>query len=322
MSRIVCLGSALQDIYLIDRDDFVAAKPSSPALFQKIEIGSKIDIDQIAYQVGGGGTNTAVSFARHGHETIFMGSIARDTAGEAVLACLDQEAVDSSYIHFSSRQNTGCSIVLLDAVSGERTILTHRGASAHFSALDPADLDLIQPDWLYVTTLHGDMTTLLKFFEKAHAIGCKIMFNPGRAELAHTQKLIGLLEEVDILLVNKAEAAAIVPGKVLTELLSRLHNLVTTILITEGSMGAIASNGAETYRLGIYEDAKMKDSTGAGDAFGAGFLAHYSAGHSFKESLIFAAANSTSVITQLGAKAGLLTGQEKLHDMPIQEIEL
>jgi sugar/nucleoside kinase (ribokinase family) len=181
-------------------------------------------------------------------------------------------------------------------------------------------LDLIQPDWLYVTTLRGDMNTLLKFFEKAKSIGTKIMFNPGVRELTETKKLIGLLEDVDVLLVNKHEASQIVPGVLLTELIYHLHNYVDTVIITDGSMGGIATNGEESYRFGIYEDTKIKDATGAGDAFGSGFLAHLAAGKSFRSSLIFASANSTSVVSQIGANHGMLTGNEQLHPMPIQKI--
>ena len=85
-------------------------------------------------------------------------------------------------------------------------------------------------------------------------------------------------------------------------------------------MGGIAGNGTEIYRFGIYEDQKIKDATGAGDALGAGFLAHFSAGKSFKSSLIFASANSTAVISKLGANKGTLTGKEPLHPMPIQKL--
>lgn len=326
MARIVALGSALQDLYLIDRDDFVATEVYSvsqkrhESIFGELKIGSKVDIDRLLYEVGGGGTNAAVEFARHGHESIYFGNIGKDAAGEAVLACLDKEGVDSSYVTYASRKNTGCSVILLDTHSGERTILTHRGASAKFDNLSESDLELVQPDWLYVTSLRGDMDTLLRFFEKAKGLGAKIMFNPGKLELCEKKKLIGLLDLVDILLVNKREAAEIVPGTVLAELLSHLHNYVKTVIITDGSMGAIATDGEKTYRFGIYEDLPVKDTTGAGDAFGSGFLAHLAAGKSFRQSLIYASANSTSVVTQLGAKKGLLTGAEDLHQMPIQEV--
>ena len=327
MARIVALGSALQDLYLIDHDDFIATKvyslseKSHESIFGELKIGSKVDIDKLSYEVGGGGTNAAVEFARHGHESIYFGNIGHDAAGAAVLNCLDEEGVDTSYVTYAPRKSTGCSVILLDTHSGERTILTHRGASATFDNLNEEDLDLIQPDWLYVTSLRGDMDTLLRFFEKAKEIGTKVMFNPGKLELAEKKKLLGLLDLVDVLLVNKKEAAEIVPGTILTELVSHLGNYVKTVIITDGSMGAIATDGEKTYRFGIYEDLKVKDTTGAGDAFGSGFLAHIAAGKSFRQALTFASANSTSVVTKLGAKAGLLTGTEELHEFPIQEVK-
>ena len=85
-------------------------------------------------------------------------------------------------------------------------------------------------------------------------------------------------------------------------------------------MGGIAANDKEMYRFGLYEDVKIKDTTGAGDAFGAGFLAHFSSGKNFADSLVFASANSTSVVSMFGANKGILFGNEKLHPMPIQKI--
>lgn len=320
MARIVSIGSALQDIYLIDHDDLIPTSIGTEAIFGKVLVGSKVDIDEISYEVGGGGVNSAITFARHGHEAIFMGNVSRDSAGAAAVKALSEEGVDDSYINFLEKKSTGASIVLLDIESGERTILTHRGASEQFGNFSEDDLDLIQPDWLYITTLHGDLDTLERFLKKAHKIGAKVMLNPGVKELEQTAQLIKLLKYVDVLIVNKTEASQIVPGAIMAELLYRLQNYADIVIITDGPMGGIASNGEEKYRFGIYEDRKAKDATGAGDAFGSGFLAHYTAGHSFRNSLIFASANSTSVITKLGANKGILTGKEKLHPMPIQKI--
>lgn len=322
MSRIVTIGSALQDIYMIDRDDFEALElDEGLSIFGKMAIGSKVDIDKVSYEVGGGGTNTAVTFARNGHETIFIGNLGRDAAGEAVLECLDRENIDSSYVEFVEGQ-TGCSVVLLDARTAERTILTYRGASTGFCNLDPADLDSIRPDWLYATSLRGDMETLLAFFEKAKALGAKVMFNPGELEIEHLDKLIGLLDLVDVLLVNKEEAARIVPGVVLAELVERLANYCPIVLITDGMMGAIATDHTETYRLGVYEQKRLRDRTGAGDAFGSGFLSEWAKGAKFEDALRFAAANASTVTQKYGAKAGILASSVGLHPMPIQKTKL
>ena len=320
MARIVSLGSALQDIYLVDHDDLTSTQIGSSAIFGEILVGSKVDIDKISYEVGGGGINSAISFARHGHEAIFLGNIAHDSAGAAIVKTLDREGIDSSYINFLERKSTGTSVILLDSKTGERTILTCRGASEQFGNFSEKDLSLIQPDWLYVTTLRGDMDTLERFFKFAKKQEIKIMFNPGVKELENPKQLLKLLKYVDILNVNKSEAGEIVPGVLLTELVYHLKDYVETVIITDGPMGGIASNNDETYRFGIFEDQKVKDATGAGDAFGSGFLAHFAANKSFKDSLIFASANSTSVVSKLGANAGILTGKEKLHLMPMQKI--
>lgn len=316
MARIVSIGAALQDVYLIDHDDFGT---NSRGFFNQLELGTKVDIDKVKFSTGGGATNAATTFARHGHESIFMGCISNDSAGQAILNSFDDEGIDSSYVTYLNRYQTGYSVVLL-APSGERTILTCRGASAHFDALSPTDLETIYPDWLYVTTFRGEMDMLDHFFTKAKSLGAKIMFNPGNLELQHIRKFLGLLTDVDVLLLNKKEAQKVVEGKLLTELIAKIKNYVPNVIITDGNQGAIATDGKEIYRAGLYEDVKIKDSTGAGDAFGSGFLAAYANGKSFKDSLIFASANSTSVVQHIGSKDGILTNHTKLHNMPIQEI--
>lgn len=322
MARIVSLGSALQDIYLIDHDDLSPTVIGSDAIFGNVLVGTKVDIDSLSYEVGGGGINSAITFSRHGHEAIFIGSIAHDSAGEAIMRVLDREEIDNTYVNFVTKKCTGTSVILLDSKGGERTILTYRGASEVHDDFDEKDLELIQPNWLYATTLRGDMDILLRFFDKAKEVGAKIMFNPGVKELEEKEKLLGLLEDVDVLIVNKSEASKIVPGVLLTELLYHLNQYVPIVIITDGPMGGIAGNKetGEIYRFGIYEDSKVKDATGAGDAFGSGFLAHFAAGRSFKNSLIFASANSTGVVRKIGANRGILTGKEELHPMPMQKL--
>ncbi len=316
MARIVSIGAALQDVYLIDHDDFGTNKRG---FFNQLELGAKVDIDEVRFTVGGGATNAATTFARNEHESIFMGCIANDPAGAAIIDSLDREGIDTSYINYLDNVQTGYSVLLL-APTGERTILTCRGASAKFDTINPKDLRNIYPDWLYVTTLRGNMDMLDRLFTQARSLHAKIMFNPGNLELKNTRKLFGLLSDVEVLLLNKSEAKQLVEGRTLTELAGKLSSYVPTVIITDGSQGAIAATHDRMIRIGIYEDVKVKDSTGAGDAFGSGFLAAYADGKTLEESLVFASANSTSVVQQIGSKAGIITKHKRLHQMPMQEI--
>ena len=51
MARIVSIGAALQDVYLIDHDDFGTNKRG---FFNQLELGAKVDIDEVKFTVGGG----------------------------------------------------------------------------------------------------------------------------------------------------------------------------------------------------------------------------------------------------------------------------
>ena len=91
------------------------------------------------------------------------------------------------------------------------------------------------------------------------------------------------------------------------------------MIVSDGPNGVVASDGKTIVRAGMYEDVKVVDRTGAGDAFASGFLSQWATGKSLKESIIFASANSTSVVTKIGAKPGILHKNTRLHEMPIHE---
>ena len=251
---------------------------------------------------------------------MFLGVVGRDPAGQAVLDDLDAENVDTRYVQFSQQYNTGYSVLLL-APNGERTILTYRGASTHYHAADFTVAD-IEADWLYVSTLAGQMTVLDKVFREARAAGMKICFNPGKRELAQRDKLMGLLDDVEVLALNKEEMQQMVPGDHLEQLVRRAKELVPVVLLTDGVNGSMASDGVTIVRAAMYEDVPAIDRTGAGDAFASGFLSQWAHGAQLKDAVVFASANSSSVVNHIGAKTGILYQGARLHAMPLSEKEL
>lgn len=318
MIKMLTIGAAVQDVFMSHSDEFkpVTDKPAHE-VFLKLDLGSKADVNNINFSTGGGATNAAVTFARQGLEAQFMGAIGHDPAGDAVLSDLDKEGVDTSRVSFSSKYHTGFSVLLL-APSGERTILTYRGASTHYE-MKHFDLDDADAEWLYITSMAGNMDILDKIFTQAKRLKMKIFFNPGKDELGQPDKLKGLLEDVDVISVNFDEVQQIVEGKNLEELTKKLLNYVPVVIISDGPNGVMASDGKTIVRAGMYEDVKVVDRTGAGDAFGSGFLSQWAQGRSLKDSIVFASANSTSVVTKIGAKAGILHKGVTLHAMPLSE---
>lgn len=315
--KIISVGAAVQDVFLSHSPEFKPVVENPHESFMKLELGAKADVNNITFSTGGGATNAAVTFARQGLHAQFMGSLGHDPAGQAILDMLDHEGVDTSKVTFSHKYNTGYSVLLL-APNGERTILTYRGASTHYHEGD-FDLKASDAAWLYVSTLSGNMTILHQLFLDAKTHGIKIMFNPGKGELAHPQKLKGLLHDVDILLVNKDEASRIVEGESLEELTRHLNNYVPVAIISDGPNGVMATDSKTIVRAGMYQDVEVVDRTGAGDAFGSGFLAKWVSGANLVDSIIFASANSTSVVNHIGAKTGILSKGTMLHHMPIHE---
>lgn len=320
MTKILSIGAAVQDVFLSHSEEFEPVVKNPHESFMQLTLGGKADVNKIDFCTGGGATNAAVTFARQGLESEFLGSLGDDPAAAAVLADLDKEGVDTSRINTSKRYNTGYSVLLL-APTGERTILTYRGASTHYQVDDYAIAES-DADWLYLSSMSGRMEVLDQIFNDAKRAGMKIMFNPGKGELRQADKLRPLLDDVDVLLVNREEMATLVEGEDLEELVRHGLNLVPTVIVTDGPNGVMASDGKTLVRAGMYEDVKVVDRTGAGDAFGSGFLSQYAQGCSLKDSIIFASANSTSVVTKIGAKTAILHKGVKLHAMPIDERKL
>ena len=314
---VIAIGAAVQDVFLSHSDEFKPVTDTSKDAFMQLSMGGKADVNNIEFSTGGGATNAAVTFARQGIAAEFMGTIGHDPAGQAVLDDLDNEGVLTSGVSYSKRYNTGYSVLLL-APNGERTILTYRGASTHYDAVN-FDLQSSSAQWVYVSSMAGSMDTLDKIFSQAASLGKKIMFNPGKGELRYPEKLKALLHDVEILSVNKEEMAQIVSGETLEELTRHALSLVPVVIVSDGPNGVMASDGKTLLRAGMYEDVPVIDRTGAGDAFGSGFLSQWVLKKSLAECITFASANSTSVVTKIGAKKGILSMPNTLHAMPIHE---
>lgn len=323
MANILSIGAAVQDVFLRDSAGFepvIDKETGEP--FLKLGVDGKADVHQIEFSTGGGATNASVTFARQGLGAIFMGTIGHDPAGKAVLEMLDAENVDTSGVTYSEKYNTGYSVLLV-APDGSRTILTYRGASTYYDASN-FDLHTVEPwiDWIYLSSMAGNMEALDKIVSHAKERKVKVFINPGKGELAKLDKLKALLDDVEILSVNKEEAQQIVEGETLEELIRHMLNIVPVAIISDGPNGVIASDGKTIVRAGMYEDVPVIDRTGAGDAFGSGFLSQWVQGKSLKESIIFASANSTSVVQEIGAKTGILGQHVNLHEMPLNEESL
>ena len=315
---IITIGKATQDVFVKSSKSF-KQQVTKGVVYDQLPVGQKLDLEEVVFATGGNVTNAAVTFARQNLHSRYMWCIGTDVASEAILQSLDREGIDTKHVIQKDDYHASYSLILMLA-GGERTILNYKGTKLASNTRD-LDFSVIETgDWLYLSAL-GDMELLEKIITRAAKHGVKVMLNPAGAELKEAAKLRSLLEDVEILAVNKEEAQQIVSGQSMEELVRHAQHYCPVVIVSDGPHGAMASDGKTIVEAGMYEDVPVVDRTGGGDAFGSGFLSYWAQGKSLKESMVFASANSTSVETKIGAKEGILHAGTVLHDMPIKERE-
>lgn len=315
--KILSIGKATQDVFL--KSDEFDPHTEGKVAYTHLPLGAKMAVEDVEFSTGGNASNVAVTFARQGLHSEYMWTLGTDPASETVLRALDDEGVNTSHVMQKEHYQAGYSTILI-ATNGERTILNHAGYSTdeHGKDLDFTALDAV--DWVYPTSLaDGGLGLLRKVIEEAEKHDTKVMLNPAGPELAHPEKLKGLLDGVDVLCMNKEEMQMVVHGETSEELVRHALVYCPVVIVSDGPNGVVASDGKTIVKAGMYEDVKVIDRTGAGDAFGSGFLSKWAAGASLKDAITFASANSTSVVQYIGAKKGILGQNVKLHSMPLEE---
>lgn len=289
---VITIGAATIDAFIWSAA-FRQIKSSafSTGVGECFSLGSKIDLSKLEIATGGGATNAAATFANLGFKTACVTRVGKDLFGDGIKKDLDDRRIDSRFMIHDSREHTAFSTILV-MPSGERTVLTYRGASEHFHT---TDIPAVKAKWFYVTNLAGRLDILKKVIATANRVGAKIFWNPGKAdlELGRT-KLAPILRHVGILDMNKEEAAMLGPVK-----------FDCIRIVTDGDNGAHAYHGGLSF-FAKTSGVKSVNRTGAGDAFGSGFLAAWMKKPDIRSALAFGTKNAEAVIQKIGAKTGLL----------------
>lgn len=305
---IVAIGSATRDIFIgIDGFKRVKSPEFSTGEGLCFPFGSKLEIKKILFTSGGGGTNAAVTFARQGLKTACIGVVGSDLNGQELINELAGEGIETKYFQKHGDDFTAYSVILVDS-SGERTILSYKGEGQHFDA-GQLVLDEVRTKWMFLNSLGGHFDLLEKAVNWAAASGVKLATNPGGKELDHgLEKLKPLLKNFSVFWVNQEEAAKLtgIDYRNESEIFKAMDELIDGIFVmTKGPEGMAVSDGKNVYRAGV-PDSPVVERTGAGDASCSGFIAEYIRSGNIEKAIQFATANASSVVTQYGAKAGIL----------------
>jgi ribokinase len=318
--KILTVGAATQDVFLSGKAIHARRDVRTRDYVEQFPLGAKIDVEDIVFDTGGGATNAAVTFARQGLEVGYIGKIGHDPAGAEVLRVLRREGVATDRVVYDSKLATGYSTVLL-ASNAERTILNHRGASQDLKTKEVA-IRTIEADWLYLTTLVGNFDLLTKLLKHANNHGIQVAIDPGQGELSQSKKFKALLPLITVLKANAEELKQLFGGDDLKSTIMRAADACPYVVGTNGAAGAYAAAAGKLYQAGEYQKVKAVDRTGAGDAFGSGFVAALAKGLPIEDALTLGSANATSVVTKIGSKPGILkTGRVKRMKLKISSLE-
>jgi sugar/nucleoside kinase (ribokinase family) len=314
MFDVVTIGTATRDVFLSGAAVKVLRDPKHLKEIGFVEgeaecfaLGAKLEVDEPLFTVGGGAANAAVTFARQGWKTAALVRVGKDEAGDAVVRHLGAERVHV-FAARDAKRKTDYSTILLTK-GGERTVLVYRGAGGGWSERD-APLRKLQARWLYLAPGHIPFGIIQKIVRHAKSRGARVAMNPSAAYLAlGAAKLKPLLAALDVVIVNREEGSLLVGAdyKNLRSIFKKFDDLVPGIaVLTDGSRGAYASDGKYLYTVGIFKERSLVDRTGAGDAFGSGFVAGLIQKHDIHYALRLASANAASVVERVGAQTGIL----------------
>jgi len=350
MKKVVTLGGVMRDVFIeYEAVQMLHLQGQQEQSFILLEEGRKIPVKNVAYHVGGGAANSAVSFSRLGLEVETIFKIGDDLEGAYILNELKKEKISTQHVVHSKDQRTGTSFII-PASDGNKAALVYRGANLTLGQQEIPWKILSTADQIYVTSLSSQASQLLlpiTTFAKNHAKSVAV--NPGGSQLLEGAcTLRDCLPNIDILILNSIEAKQFMLSLVQTTpalqkiLLSRpktkSENHFPQLLqapltyqqicfsfpqyfheiLSRGPKIVVVTNGAE----GVYVATKdtiyfypslpcaIVSTMGAGDAFGSTFVATLLEGKPLEHALVAGIINSCSVIQHLGTQTGLLSKKE------------
>lgn len=307
---LLSVGDANLDSFIVPSESEALCNINTKECLIAFSYADKIPVKNLEFAIGGNAANNSVGTSRLGVKTASVLTIGDDSTAIQIIERLKSEGVDTTYIIQQPATLSNFNVVV--TYTGERTIFTyHTPRSYEFPTQLP------KSPWMYLTSLGESYrpfyTHISEWLVKNPET--KLAFNPGSWQLADGVKGIGnILKLSHIIFVNKQEAERLTGYEakdgVTKELLVALSGLGPKIsVITDGGNGAYVFDGNKFLHCGIMPmDAYER--TGAGDAFGSGFLSATIKGKTMEEALIWGTVNSASVIGYTGAQRGLLKEDE------------
>ncbi len=273
------------------------------------EAGRLMVFDELEMHSGGGANNTAITLAKLGVNVGAMGRIGTDTFGDFVLQILDDNRVDTRAMMRDADTNTPATFVSV-ASDGERSFLHYMGTNRVLSE-DDVDLDLIRSckilhvaGSLVMPRLDGEPTA--RILRQAKEAGLLTSLDTVWDMSGNwLDTLEPCLPYVDIFLPSIEEAEQLTGLDSPPDIANFLMDYgIQTVGLKMGKHGSYVRTGTEEIHVPAYA-VDVVDTTGAGDAYVAGFLAGIVMGWDLKRTCQLASAAGATCVTAIGTTAGI-----------------
>ena len=253
---------------------------------------------------GGKGSNQAVAAAKAGVKTYFISKIGDDQFGEMATKIYDEAKVDYSNVIISKEHSTGAAAIMVNEQSGANAINVFPGAAGAITNIDIDNAkEAIKNSKIFLTQLEAPKDTVMYAIKKAKEMGVQTILNPAPA----TEIDKKIFPFVDYFTPNETEASFYVNHPVEThddasKAAAKLLEMgIKNVIITLGEKDAYFANANESFFTPIANLSKpVVDTTGAGDAFNAGFAAALTENQSIRDAVAFASATAGLSTTKIG----------------------
>jgi ribokinase len=269
---------------------------------------------------GGSAANTIVGLARLGMKTGFIGKVATDREGSLLHNNLQNENINTRGVLVTDNGRSGTVSGFVD-VSGQRALYVDPGVNDCVGT-DEINLDYINSSSVFhITSFVGkyddkSIKTQETVLNEISSSVC-VSFDPGRLYSERGLKFLdNFLMRTDILLINQSELQLLTGKTVNSRLTLEKHESmentsriqleygIDIVVVKMGNKGSCVSRNGESQFIKAF-DVSCVDTTGAGDAFNAGFLHGYINGEDIKKMAVKGNYVASQCVTEHGATDGL-----------------
>ena len=306
--KILGIGNAIVDVICKVEESFLTNNgltKSTMKLVDELEFKKLLGNLKIEKTISGGSVaNSIVGLSQLGNKVGFIGKVNNDDLGKKYSAGLIKENVKFHYNIKQEKIPTGTCLILVTPDS-ERTMCTFLGVAGKINEKDIDEEMIEQCDLIFLEGYLWDKGDPQKAFNKAiknskkSAMSLSDLFCVER----HKEYFLELVKnKLTVTFANEQEITALIGAKDLNDVIDFAKRIKKLVVVTRGENGAIAIQNEKVIEANAKKDLKIKDLTGAGDLFAAGFLHGYINNFDLKESLEKGTDLSARIIQQVGAR--------------------